>query len=190
MKTVALTLAGLVGITTCQQGPITINPKSRLMVDASQRSTIFHGVNIVYKVDPYVPSSDAFDPQLSLTDADIDNLADWGFNLVRLGVMWEAVERSPGVFNQTYLAEVNKIINRLGEKGIYTMVDAHQDVFARKLCGEGMPNFIIPDDKLEHNCNQTLISYMGEPLGICKSINDFGYIFDKDGNPEITDCAK
>jgi len=60
-----------------------------------------------------------------LTDQDIDDLVDWGFNLVRLGVMWEAVERTPGVFNETYLDEVDKLINRLGEKGIYTLVDAH-----------------------------------------------------------------
>jgi hypothetical protein len=39
--------------------------------------------------------------------------------------MWEAVETSPGVYNETYLAEVNKLINKLGDKGIYTLVDAH-----------------------------------------------------------------
>lgn len=46
-------------------------------------------------------------------------------NFVRLGVMWEAVERSPGVFNETYLNEINNLITKLGNKGIYTMVDAH-----------------------------------------------------------------
>lgn len=34
--------------------------------------------------------------------------------------MWEAVERSPGVYNDTYLDEVEKLINKMGEKGIYT----------------------------------------------------------------------
>jgi endoglycosylceramidase len=63
------------------------------------RSKIFHGVNIVYKVSPYIPSSDKFDPELSLTDDELDNLVKWGFNFVRLGVMWEAVERSHGTFN-------------------------------------------------------------------------------------------
>jgi hypothetical protein len=60
---------------------------------------MFHGVNIVYKVDPYLPSREKFDPQLSLTDAELDDLVKWGFNFVRLGVMWEAVERTPGQFN-------------------------------------------------------------------------------------------
>lgn len=60
---------------------------------------------------------------------------------MRLGVMWEAVETAPGVYNETYLEEINKLINKLGEKGIYTLVDSHQDVLARTICGEGMPNY-------------------------------------------------
>lgn len=95
------------------------------MVDSHGRSTIFHGVNVVYKIDPYIPLDDSFEPQLSLNDKDIDDLASWGFNLVRLGVMWEAVERQPGVYDYTYLKKVNDLINKLGQKGIYTLVDAH-----------------------------------------------------------------
>jgi endoglycosylceramidase len=86
---------------------------------------VLHGVNVVYKVDPYIPSSDAFNPELSLTDDEIASLVDWGFNFVRLGVMWEAVERSPGTYNQTYLDQVDSLITRLGQKGIYTLIDAH-----------------------------------------------------------------
>jgi hypothetical protein len=32
-------------------------------------------------------------------------------------------------------------VNRLGEAGIYTLVDSHQDAITRKTCGEGMPGF-------------------------------------------------
>ena len=66
-----------------------------------------------------------YESQTSLTDEDIDNLAGWGFNFVRLGVMWEAVESAPGVYNDTYLAEIDALITKLGKKGIYTLVDAH-----------------------------------------------------------------
>ncbi len=54
---------------------------------------------MVYKVHPFIPDSEVFSGSDSLTDADIDNLQKWGFNLVRLGVMWEAVEVSPGKYN-------------------------------------------------------------------------------------------
>jgi len=39
--------------------------------------------------------------------------------------MWEAVERSEGVYDDNYLNEITKLINKLGEAGIYTLVDAH-----------------------------------------------------------------
>ncbi len=95
------------------------------MKDQANRTVLLHGVNVVYKVDPYIPSSDSFNPELSLTDDEIASLVDWGFNFVRLGVMWEAVERSPGTYNQTYLDQVDSLITRLGQKGIYTLIDAH-----------------------------------------------------------------
>ena len=68
--------------------------------DEANRSVLFHGVNIVYKVPPYLPTlTGAFDPELSLNKFDIDNLRKWGMNFVRLGVMWEAVETKPGLYD-------------------------------------------------------------------------------------------
>jgi aryl-phospho-beta-D-glucosidase BglC (GH1 family) len=46
-------------------------------------------------------------------------------NFVRLGVMWEAVERTEGVYDDAYLQEIDQLITKLGEAGIYTLVDAH-----------------------------------------------------------------
>jgi hypothetical protein len=36
------------------------------------------------------------------------------------------------------------IINNLGEQGIYTIVDCHQDLFSRYFCGEGVPDWAVP----------------------------------------------
>ena len=95
------------------------------MEDSFGRTVLFHGVNIVVKVPPYLPESETFDFDESLTDQDIENLVDWGFNLVRLGVMWEAVEPLPGYYNYTYLKHVNQTIKKLGENGIRVIVDGH-----------------------------------------------------------------
>lgn len=143
---------------------------------------------MVYKVDPYIPQRDVFEAQLSLTDAEIDDLVNWGFNIVRLGVMWEAVERTPDTYNETYLDEVEGLINRLGAKGIYTLVDAHQDVLARKICGEGVPNFYATD--LPTDCGNQTFPWFLEESGICKSISSYGFRYDADGNPLIEDCQK
>ena len=102
-----------------------IDWSTRTIRDKDGRHLILHGVNIVYKVTPYIPSNETFDSQNSLTDNDIKNLTSWGFNFVRLGVMWEGVEMAPGKYNYTYLDEISSLIRRLGEAGIYTLVDGH-----------------------------------------------------------------
>ena len=37
------------------------------------------------------------------------------------------------------------LINRLGEKGIYTLVDFHQDIISEKYCGDGIPVWLIDE---------------------------------------------
>lgn len=93
----------LLVLVQCVWAKVTIDSKNRVIRDSENRHTIFHGVNMVYKVAPYIPDQDVWDSQASLTDLDIQNLVDWGFNFVRLGVMWEAVETAPGEYNQTYI---------------------------------------------------------------------------------------
>lgn len=143
---------------------------------------ILHGVNVVYKIPPYIPEQTKFDSQSSLTDEDISNLTNWGFNFVRLGVMWEAVEKSPKQFDAAYLKEIDALVTKLGEAGIYVLIDAHQDVLARLVCGEGMPNFraqeILKSQPHKKNgspyCINEYVDWFAKPLlnllGFCKSI--------------------
>ena len=115
--------------------------ENREYIDSFNRTIIYHGVNAVYKLPPYIPQNDTFDPYLSITDKDIDNLVDWGFNVVRLGVMWEAVEPYEGVYNDTYMLEIKHLINKLGEKDIKVIIDSHQDTCCNMYCGQGIPNW-------------------------------------------------
>ena len=124
--TKALSSALLLGSAVATpDGKFTVDPVDRVLRDADDRHVILHGVNVVYKVDPYIPGTGTFDSQTSLDDEDIDNLVKWGFNFVRLGVMWEGVETAEGVYNEKYLADVNALVTKLGEKGIYTLIDSH-----------------------------------------------------------------
>lgn len=103
-----------------------MDPSTRNLVDEHGRAILFHGVNAVYKVPPYIPTmTGKWTPEDSLNAQDIKYLKDWGFNFVRLGVMWEAVERVPGQYDESYLDQVEQLINNLGEAGIYTLVDMH-----------------------------------------------------------------
>ena len=102
--------------------------------------------------------------------------------------MWESVETAPGVYDEEYLKQVDRLIYQLGSRGIYTMVDAHQDVFARTICGEGMPTFYL--DKLSHVCSGTDNEWATQLYGTCKSVNDYGHRLDDKGYPLIEDCNK
>jgi len=55
----------------------------------------------------------------------MEDLKGWGMNFIRLGVMWEAVERKPKEYDHEYLDEIEKLINRLGEYGFNVLIDAH-----------------------------------------------------------------
>lgn len=115
-------------------------------------------------------------------------------NFVRLGVMWEGVEREAGVYDDAYLKNVNDLINRLGDAGIYTLVDAHQDVFARSICGEGMPDFYAKEVTAGGYCINkwvdTLMKPVFDKMGFCQNMDDFGYRLDENGDPLIEDCLQ
>jgi endoglycosylceramidase len=115
-------------------------------------------------------------------------MVDWGMSLVRLGVTWESVETIPGQYNMTYLDEMDKLINRLGERGIYTMVDAHQDLFSRKTCGEGFPTFYVND--LSSECPHDIPGFFFWLTGNCKSIKSYNFTLDENGLPLIEECVK
>ena len=109
--------------------------------------------------------------------------------------MWEAVETAAGVYNETYLSEIDSLIRKLGAKGIYTLVDAHQDVLTRLICGEGMPAFYAKEiidggayclGKYEDK----LFSPLFNMLGFCKSIASYHFDKDSNGFPLIQECQE
>ena len=103
---------------------------------------IMHGLNEVMKVAPYEPSAEGFSTQ------DAQFLEDNGFNAVRLGVIWEAVEPEPGVFNDAYLANIAQTVQTLADHHIYVILDMHQDDYGSALGGEGAPAWATQTDGL------------------------------------------
>src|SRR5437588_12068310 len=72
----------------------------RWITDATGRVVIVHGTNMVYKLPPYYPSAVGFGSD------DAAFLQRIGFNAVRVGVIWKAVEPRPGEFAGAYLGQV------------------------------------------------------------------------------------
>lgn len=90
------------------QGFITV--KNHRLYDEQNRERIFHGVNVVMKVTPYIPELNHFNILNSFTEKDMQFLKSWGMNTIRLGVMWPGVEPTEGKYNQTYLQAMNNLV--------------------------------------------------------------------------------
>jgi len=54
--------------------------------------------------------------------------------------MWGGAEPTRGEYNCSYFCVIHEIIRSLAQRGIYTLVDVHQDVLARQFCQEGVPD--------------------------------------------------
>ena len=125
---------------------IAVDPGSGYFVDTSGRARLFHGVNAVEKVHPFLPPMAPIDTSRSLGDADAAQIASWGMNVVRLGVLWQAVapvSADPATYNTSYLGSVKNTIEMLARHGIWTIVDMHQDVLGAQFCGEGLPSWAM-----------------------------------------------
>lgn len=68
-----------------------VDPNNSLFVDQYNRYTVYHGVNVVYKISPFYPDTVNFNTNFSLTDQDLLNLRNWGMNTIRLHCAWEGI---------------------------------------------------------------------------------------------------
>lgn len=128
-------------LTFCLSCSIRVNPNNSMFVDQYNRYTVYHGVNTVYKIYPFHPDLNTFNTNYSLTDHDFYNLRNWGMNVIRLHCAWEGVEPERGVYNYTYIETVREIVRKANKYGIVVLLDAHQDLFVKQFCGEGLPTW-------------------------------------------------
>ena len=113
--------------------------------DAHGRVRIFHGCNRVSKSFPW------YFPSMLYNDTELDLMRDLGFTVVRLGWMWSGFNPAPGVFNMTYARTMEAIVERLGQRGIYTLLDMHQDVMSSKFClYDGVPLWVVNKSTAKH----------------------------------------
>ena len=80
---------------------------------------------MVVKVPDYLPIEDKFDFDKSISTEDLEYLQEWGTKIIRLGVMWESVEKKAGEYDMDYLNKIDALINKFGEYGMAVIVDNH-----------------------------------------------------------------
>lgn len=133
----------LSGATIASAAPTTpLGHSGRWITDAEGRVVLFHGVNMVYKRAPFHPSAAGFDEQ------DAAFLREHGFNTVRLGITYGALEPQPGVYDDAYLDQVAATESMLADHGIFSQLDFHQDMYNPRFQGNGFPDWAVQDDGL------------------------------------------
>lgn len=112
------------------------------IVDADDREVLLRGVNVNAFAE-YWESSE-FPTTFSFTASDADLIAGIGWNAVRLLLSWSRVEPAPGAYDGAYLDEIEDAVAILAERGVYTILDMHQDAWGATLaarpdevCGAG-----------------------------------------------------
>ena len=63
----------------------------------------------MYKTPPYIPDTKNWNIKTSLTEKDMQYLKKWGYNVVRLGVMWAGAHPKKDFIDQEYLNKMKKI---------------------------------------------------------------------------------
>jgi endoglycosylceramidase len=133
-------LAVLFATSPLLAGPLRVD--GRRFADARGGTVFLRGLNLTgdAKVPPF---------RGVRGEADLDPLPGWGLNAARLLFTWEAFEPSPGQYAEDYLAYQAGVIDALHARGLYVIIDFHQDAYARFAldgCGEGFPAWALPPD--------------------------------------------
>ncbi len=129
-------------------GPRPLSHEGRWITDARGRVVILHGWNVVSKVGSYRPEDTGFGRD------DARFLRRHGFNTIRLGVIYKALEpRAPGAdgkprYRNGYLRSIARTQRLLARHGIHTLLDFHQDLYNERFQGEGWPDWQVLDDGL------------------------------------------
>jgi endoglycosylceramidase len=174
IRRLILTTALVLGIA----GPAAAAPSlpldhaGRWLTDARGRVVVLHGVNMVAKRPPYAPD------ELGFGANDANFLAAEGYNTVRLGVIYAAVEPQPGVYDDAYLDRIEQTVRVLSARGIVTLLDFHQDLYNERFQGEGWPDWAVMDDGLPAIPK---LGFPGNYLGMPALSRAFDHFWANDG---------
>jgi endoglycosylceramidase len=133
--------------------------------DSLGRVVFLRGVNAGgrSKFAPYVPFDFGTDFDGALAEY-MDRAASWGIDVMRVPFTWAALEPVQGQDDAQWLSRYDAILDAAWARGIWTVVDFHQDVYAENFCGDGFPDWTIQNPPApHHDCPQWSVEYFQNP---------------------------
>ena len=119
-----------------------VKVEGQKFVDSEGRQIVFSGINFISKN----PDENYMPVQGKET---IEQFKQWGFNCIRLGIIWDGLEPEPGQYNEDYLKEIDKRIQWAADNNIYVFLDMHQDLYGAKY-SDGAPDWATIDEGQAH----------------------------------------
>ncbi len=126
---------------------LSITTKGKKFLDEKGRELLLRGVNVsgICKY-PSSENGSFVNRPFPLEEAKehLDRIKDLGMNHIRFLTTWEAIEgKGPKVYDEEYITYVVDFCRLAAERGIYVVIDMHQDLFSRHLFGSGAPRWAL-----------------------------------------------
>ena len=135
--------------------------------DALGRVVVLRGVDAGgrSKLPPFAPfdfTEGTYDHELQTY---LDRAASWGINTLRVPFTWEAVEPTEGADDEAFLKRYDALLDAAWKRGMFTIIDFHQDIYAAVLCGDGFPAWTLPGPHSapHHDCPGWGTKYLTDP---------------------------
>jgi endoglycosylceramidase len=139
-----LILSFFIGISGCKkekEADDVLMEDSTVILDQYGRQLILHGLNTGEKFGTYLPW---------ILESDVEREhTEFGFNAVRLYTSWVAIEPEQGKYDENYLDEFAKRVKWYTSRGMYVMIDMHQDIYGAAVGGNGAPDWACITDGKE-----------------------------------------
>lgn len=115
--------------------------------DQYGRQLILHGLNSGEK-------NPAVDPWIQESDVERED-KEFGFNFVRYLILWDGIEPQKDSFDESYLDRIEQRVNWYTSRGMYVMLDMHQDIYSIVFGGDGAPAWAVHTNGYPINTTNT-----------------------------------
>lgn len=119
-----------------------ITSDGKTFTDRNGKKVIPHGINMVCK-DKSRGYIGYYEPE------DFSWLRKHGFNIIRLGIFWDAVEPEPGRYDDDYLDRIEDTVAMAAAEDICVYLDMHQDLYGVRF-EDGAPEWATLTDGCTH----------------------------------------
>ncbi len=94
----------------------------------------------------------------------MDRARSWGIDVMRVPFTWAALEPVQGQDDENWLSLYDQLLDAAWARGIWTIIDFHQDVYSEVYCGDGFPGWTVANPPAPaHDCPGWGLEYVQDP---------------------------